>query len=124
MSRFLPKPRGLWRIDEAFPHGYANVAENAVMVSLCGREVPWDGHLLEADPAKDYDWSRLLAFYVQVLVRPGIDATRTVKALLPIASPYLQIIDLAQWRAWSVASTAPRLKGWPERMPERPAGWK
>lgn len=124
MSRFLPKPAGLWRVEKAFPPRFANVPENAVMVSLCGPDVPWDGVLLEADPAKDYDWSRLLAFYVQVLVRPGIDATRTVKALMPVAMPYLQLIDLTQWRAWSIEAVTPRLRGFEQRMVERPAAWK
>jgi hypothetical protein len=124
MSRYLPKPRGLWRLDQAYPERFANVAETPVMVSLCGASVPWDGVVLEAEPGRDYDWSRLRAFYAQILVRPGIDATRTVKALLPIAAPYLQLVDVGQWKAWSISGITPRLKGWPERMPERPETWK
>ena len=124
MSRYLPKPRGLWRLDKAFPPKFANKDENWIAVSLCGSEHPFDGQItLEADPDLDYDWSRLRCFFCIVLVRPGIDATRTVKALAPIAEPYLGVIDLTNWRRWSVADTTLKLKAWPERMPERPEGW-
>lgn len=108
--RFLQKPRGLWRVDEAFPPGYANRPENAVTVNLCGADV--DGISVEADPARDYDWTRLRAFYVVVAVRKGIDATRTVKALLPIASPYLMLHDVDTGYAASVLQVVPKLKLW------------
>lgn len=123
MSRYLPKPRGLWRMEGVQRPDHTDLHAEAVMVSLCGTAVPWDGIVLQAEPGRDYDWSPLLAWPVQVLVRPGIDATRTVKALHAVASPYLQLVDIGQWRAWSIASLAPKLKAWPERMPERPEGW-
>jgi len=124
MSRFLPKPRGLWRLDREFPPRWANLPEAPVMVSLCGAELPWHGIVLEADPGRDYDWSRLAAFYAQILVRPGIDATRAVKALMPLVAPCLQVIDLAHWRCWNLVSLTPRVRSFESRMPERPEGWR
>lgn len=124
MSRFLPKPRGLWRIDKAFPPHWANRDENWIAVSLCGSEHPFDGQItLEVDPGRDYDWTRLRCFFVQILVRPGIDATRTVAGLLPVCEPYLGVIDIGLWKRWAVASMDLKLKAWPEPMPERPQGW-
>lgn len=122
--RYLPKPRGLWRLDKAYKPRWANLPETAVCVSLCGDlRVPWGGIVLEADPTVDYDWSRLAGWYVQVLVRPGIDATRTVRALLPVVMPYLMVIDVQEWKAWSIDSTTPRLRGWQEPMPRRNPTW-
>lgn len=123
--RYLPKPRGLWRLERAFPPRYANKPENAITVSLCGTEVPWGGITLEADPDRDYDWSALRSFYVLVAVRPGVDATRTIKALHPIAEPCLTVVDVEQWRCWSLIALTPRLVAAEERMQsERPDGWK
>jgi hypothetical protein len=115
--RYLPKPRGLWRVDQAFPPGYANKPDNLVLVSLIGPDVPFQGVVLEADPAKDYDWSRLAAFYVAVIVKPGTDATRTIKALLPVAMPCVMLVDAENRKQWAISSMVPKLQGWPEPMP-------
>jgi hypothetical protein len=124
MKRHLPPPRGLWALDKRFPPKWANLPENWIAVNLTGSPHPFtDQVTLDADPERDYDWSRLRCFYVHILVRPGIDATRTIKALLPVAEPYVGVIDVAQWRRWAVASMVPKLKAWPESMPERPAEW-
>jgi hypothetical protein len=98
--RYLPKPRGLWRVDQAFPPGYANKPDNLVLVSLIGPDVPFQGVVLEADPAKDYDWSRL-----------------TIKALLPVAMPCVMLVDAENRKQWAISSMVPKLQGWPEPMP-------
>lgn len=111
MSRFLPKPPGLWRIDRAFPKGFANRADNLVTVDLTGC-TEWAGPWIAADPGQDYDWSRLRSFYVVVAVRKGIDATRTVKALMPIAAPFVMLFDVDSGHGASVLQLVPKLKLW------------
>jgi hypothetical protein len=110
----------MWRMDQTFPPGFANKPDNVIVVSLIGPDVPFEGVILEADPEKDHDWSRLRSFYAAVIVKPGTDATRTIKALLPVVMPYLMLVDVENWRQWAISSMVPKLTGWPERMPEKP----
>jgi hypothetical protein len=111
MSRYLPKPGGLWRLERAFPKGYANRQCNPVTVSLCG-PLERVGVVLEADPDKDYDWSALRCFYVAVAVRKGIDATRTIKALVPVAAPYVLLVDADTGDGASILGLTPKLTVW------------
>lgn len=108
MSRYLSKPRGLWQLEREFPPGFRNLQTKPLLVSLCGREVPWAGIVIEADADRDFDWSPLSSFYVAVVVRNGIDATRTVKALLPLAMPYVMLADADAMRTAAVIRLYPK----------------
>lgn len=112
MKRFLPKPRGAWRVEQAYPQGKPNDAATPVLVSLCGPSAPWDGLVVEADPKREYDWTFLKGRYVAVVVRAGIDATPTVRALFPLVMPYLMLADADKMRTAAVMTLTPKLTAW------------
>jgi hypothetical protein len=110
------------KIRRAFPTYRSRMdASESVLVSLCGDTGIWDNrHVVFADPGQAYDWTGLRRLQVAVIVRKGVDALPTVKALWDIAEPYIAICDADTGDEAAVLSLYPKLRLWPKRRDLEP----
>jgi hypothetical protein len=115
MNRHTPEPRNAAALRRAFPTYVSRMeAADPVMVSLCADTGKFTGRwVVFAEPGRAYDWSALRRLSVCVLVRKGIDATPTVRALWDIVHPYVVIADADSGDQAAVLQLSPKLKLWP-----------
>lgn len=113
--RPLPIPRNARQIAEARANGMRPAG--MVLVSLIG-DVPWPETTVYADPASRYDWRFLVGLPAAIVVRPGIDAMATIRAVfeasLPHGGGYPWLVDAERRELSSVVEVSP-LKLWPTR---------
>jgi hypothetical protein len=115
MNRPTPEPRNAAALRRLFPTYVSRMeAADPVLVSLCGDTGKFSSRwVVFAEPDRAYDWSALRRLSVCVLVRKGIDATPTVRALWDIVSPYVVIADADSGDQAAVLQLTPKLKLWP-----------
>lgn len=124
------EPRNMARVRQRFPTYRSRMDyDGEVVVSLCGdvRHVVDAEFVVFADPARTYDWTGLQRLSVLVVVRKGVDALPTVKALWDIAEPYIQILDADTRDEAAVLALYPKLRLWRKRKDVQPLpmpAWK
>lgn len=106
-------PRNAWPIAKARAEGLRPAG--MVVVSLVG-DTPWPETTVYADPGKRYDWGFLTGLPTAIVVRPGMDAMPTIRAVfeasLPFGAGYPWLVDVERQQLSSVVEVAP-LKLWP-----------
>lgn len=108
-------PRNAWPIARARAEGMRPAG--MVVVSLVG-DVPWPETTVYAEPGKRYDWRFLAGLPVAIVVRPGIEALRTIAEIfdltVPLRGGYPWLVDIERRQLSSVVESSP-LKLWPTK---------
>lgn len=108
----LPLPRNASAIAAARQGGLRPA--KPIVVSYVG-DTPWDNPTVYADSGQRYDWSWAKDLEVQIVVKPGVDATDAVDSLFdPFATSYLGLIDIERKHVSFVVSLDPPVL-WPMR---------
>lgn len=114
MSARLPIPQGAWSIAQARQQCLRPA--DGILVSFVG-PTPWDAHHVFPESGKRYDWSWAEGLEIQIVLKPGIDATDAINNLFdPMNKTLLRLIDIERKQVSDVCALLPKPVLWPRHI--------